>query len=114
MRIRVDDLVEVIAGDDKGVRGRVLRVDRKEGRILVEGVNVVLKHVRPSRQARQGGRLSKERPINASNVMLVCPSCNQTTRVGARFLPDGSKVRYCKKCDSNLGEISPARKRATK
>lgn len=114
MRIRVDDLVEVIAGDDKGVRGRVLRVDRKEGRVLVEGVNVVLKHVRPSRQARQGGRLSKERPIAISNVMLVCPSCDKATRVGARFLPDGSKVRYCKRCNANIGQIAPPRKRAAK
>ena len=106
MLIRVDDTVEVISGDDRGVRGRVLRVDRKAGRVVVEGVNVVLKHVRPSRQARQGGRLSKERPIDLSNVMLVCPSCKQRTRVGARFLADGSKVRYCKKCDVNIGQIS--------
>ena len=106
MLIRIDDTVEVISGDDRGVRGRVLRVDRQAGRVVVEGVNVVLKHVRRSRQARQGGRLSKERPIDISNVMLVCPSCKQRTRAGARLLDDGSKVRYCKKCDANIGQIS--------
>jgi len=109
MLIRIDDTVEVISGDDRGVRGRVLRVDRKAGRVVVEGVNVVLKHVRRSRQARQGGRLSKERPIDLSNVMLVCPACKQRTRAAARFLADGSKVRYCKKCDANIGQISRAK-----
>ncbi|MGQ9505541.1 MAG: 50S ribosomal protein L24 [Thermogutta sp.] len=111
MLIRIDDTVEVISGDDRGVRGRVLRVDRQTGRIVVEGVNVVLKHVRRSRQARQGGRLSKERPIDMSNVMLVCPACKQRTRVGKRLLDDGSKVRYCKKCDANIGQISRAKTR---
>lgn len=109
MLIRIDDTVEVISGDDRGVRGRVLRVDRKTGRVVVEGVNVVLKHVRRSRQARQGGRLSKERPIDLSNVMLVCPACKQKTRVAARFLEDGSKVRCCKKCDAYIGQISRAK-----
>lgn len=114
MWIRVNDTVQVISGDDRGMRGRVLRIDRTNGRVVVEGVNIMLKHVRPSRQARQGGRLSKEHPISLSNVRLICPACSRPTRVGARFLNDGSKVRYCKKCDANIGQISAPKARANK
>ena len=114
MWIRVNDTVQVITGDDRGIRGRVLRIDRANGRVVVEGVNVMLKHVRPSRQARQGGRLSKEHPVNLSNVKLVCPACSSPTRVGVRFLDDGSKVRYCKKCGANIGQISAPKNRTNK
>jgi large subunit ribosomal protein L24 len=75
----------------------------------VEGVNRVYKHVRRSQRNPQGGRLSKELPIQISNVMLVCPKCNQTARSGARYLNDGRKERYCKKCGASQGEIAPAR-----
>ena len=71
MRIKLDDIVVVIAGDDKGVRGKVLRVDHEAGKVVVEGVNRVYKHVRKSQKNPQGGRLSKEMPIHISNVMLV-------------------------------------------
>ena len=109
MRIKVDDSVMVIAGNSRGTQGRVLKVDRAAGKVVVEGVNQVYKHVRRSQRNPQGGRLSKEMPIPVSNVMLVCSSCNQATRVGARFTKDGSKERFCKKCGSGLGEIAPAR-----
>jgi len=109
MHIRVDDVVEVITGEDK-VRGKVLRVLRDEGRIIVEGVNRAYRHIRRSQKNPQGGRLSKEMPINISNVLLVCTSCNQPTRTGARFKPDGAKERYCKKCGSGIGALAPARK----
>jgi large subunit ribosomal protein L24 len=111
MRIKSNDTVEVICGDDSGTRGRVLRIDNKTGRVLVEGVNRVFKHVRKSQKSPQGGRLKKEAPLQLSNVLLVCGACNAATRTGARYLPDGSKERYCKKCGAGVGQIAPAKKR---
>jgi large subunit ribosomal protein L24 len=108
MHIRVDDVVEVITGADK-LRGKVLKVLRGEGRIIVEGVNRAYRHIRRSQKNPQGGRLSKEMPVDISNVMLVCTSCNQATRTGARFREDGTKERYCKKCGAVIGIISPPR-----
>lgn len=119
MHIRVDDIVEVISGADRGrggnrTRGKVLKVMREEGRLVVEGVNRVYRHVRRSQKNPQGGRLSKEMPLQISNVMLVCTSCGKAARTGARFLEDGSKVRYCKKCNTAIGQIAPARAAHTK
>ncbi len=82
MQIKVDDIVEVIAGDDREVRGRVLTVNPQTGKLVVEGVNLVYKHVRRSQRNPQGGRLSKEMPVQVSNVLLVCQKCNQATRLG--------------------------------
>lgn len=114
MRIRRDDLVEVITGADKGERGRVLSVDREAGKVVVEQVGLVYKHVRRSQKNPQGGRLSVERPIYASNVMYVCQSCNNTTRLGVRYTKDGSKERFCKSCDASAGVISPPKERYAK
>ncbi|MDD3470269.1 MAG: 50S ribosomal protein L24 [Thermoguttaceae bacterium] len=105
MRIRKDDTVEVIAGADKGTRGRVIRVDRGSDRVVVEGVNRVYKHVRRSRKTPKGGKLSKEAPLSVSNVLLVCTSCGKATRIGVRFAADGSKERFCKKCGASTGVI---------
>ena len=109
MHIRVDDIVEVIAGEDR-LRGKVLKVLRDDAKIVVEGANRVYKHVRRSQKNLQGGRLSMEMPISISNVLLVCPSCGKPTRTGARFRPDGTKDRFCKKCDAAIGVIAPPRK----
>lgn len=109
MHIRVKDTVEVRTGDDRGVRGKVLSVNRQTGKLLVEGVNRVYKHVRRSQRNPQGGRLSKEMPVQMSNVLLVCEGCSAATRTGARYLDDGSKERYCRKCGRSLGQISPPR-----
>jgi len=109
MLIKVDDMVEVMAGDERGLRGKVLAVNREAGTVIVEGVNRVYKHVRRSQKNPQGGRLSKEMPIRASNVMLVCPQSNKPTRVGVRYLPDGSKERYSKKSGVSMGAIAPPR-----
>jgi len=114
MHVRSNDTVEVITGEQKGTRGRVLRVEHADDKVVVEGVNKVLKHVRRSQRNPQGGRLSREMPIPLSNVMLVCEACNAATRTGTRLLDDGSKVRYCKKCKAALGQISPAKKRRAK
>ena len=107
MRLRSEDVVEVIAGDDCGERGKVLQIDRKAQRVIVEGVNRVYKHVRRTQKNPQGGRLSKEMPIRMSNVALVCPSCNAATRVGARTTEDGGKERFCRKCGAAIGELKP-------
>jgi large subunit ribosomal protein L24 len=110
MHIRLNDTVEVIAGDDRGQRGKVLAVDLDAGKVVVEGVNRVYKHVRRSQRNPQGGRLSKEMPIPVSNVMMICPQSNKPTRVGFRYLADGTKERYAKRSGISLGTISPARK----
>jgi large subunit ribosomal protein L24 len=112
MHIRKGDIVEVLTGDDRGKRGRVLSVLPTKGKILVEGVNRVYKHMRPSRRNPQGGRLSKEMPVDISNVQLICPQTNKPTRVGVRVLPDGTKERYSKKSGVAMGIISQARKAA--
>lgn len=109
MHIRLNDMVEVIVGDDRGQRGKVLAVDPEAGKIIVEGVNRVYKHVRRSQRNPQGGRLSKEMAIPVGNVMLVCPQTNKRTRVGYRYQKDGTKERYAKKSGVSLGTISPAR-----
>ncbi len=110
MHIKTKDTVEVIAGADRGEKRKVLAIDREAGRVVVEGVNRVYKHVRRSQKNPQGGRLSKEMPIQLSNVLLVCPKCNRGRRTGARIARDGSKERYCKKCGAGLGEIAPPKK----
>lgn len=114
MHIRVNDMVEVIAGDDGGQRGKVLAVQPRAGKLIVEGVNRVYKHVRRSQRNPQGGRLSKEMPIPVSNVMVICPQTNKPTRLGVRYLADGTKERYAKRSGVSLGSISPARKRYAK
>src|SRR5262249_35352554 len=97
MFIKKDDTVEVMAGGDKGKRGRVLKVDPTNGKVLVEGINKVYRHLKPNRRNQQGGRLSKEMPVDSSNLLLICPQTNRPTRVGVRYLPDGSKELYAKR-----------------
>ena len=114
MRIKSNDTVKVIAGEDRGSTGKVLRVDRKRGKLVVEGINRVYKHVRRGQKNPQGGRLSKEMPIAASNVLLVCEGCGAASRVGMRYLPNGAKERYCKKCGASNGQVSPAKAKYAK
>ncbi len=109
MHIKANDTVEVITGDDLGVRGKVLSVDHEAGKLIVEGVNRVYKHVRRSQRNPQGGRLSMEMPVQMSNVMYVCHKCSKASRTGARYLADGSKERYCKKCGAAQGQVAPPR-----
>src|SRR5689334_8034563 len=114
MNIRKDDIVEIITGDDAGtpghrVTGRVLQVFPDRHKVKVEGINLVYKHLKPSRRNPQGGRLSKEMPVDVSNVMLFCATCRRGVRVGRRYLGDGSKERYCKKCGTGLGRLSKPR-----
>lgn len=104
LRIRRGDLVQVIQGKEKGKRGKVIKVDPERGRVYVEKLNLIKKHMRKTQRNPQGGIIEKEGPIHISNVMLVCPKCDKPRRFGAKFLADGKKVRYCKKC----GEVIEA------
>ncbi|TFG46230.1 MAG: 50S ribosomal protein L24 [Dehalococcoidia bacterium] len=97
MKIKKDDNVLVIAGKDRGKSGKVRQVATAE-RLLVDGVNMIKKHARPSGQARQAGIIEREAPIHASNVMLLCSKCSKPARLGKRVLADGKKVRFCKSC----------------
>jgi len=99
-RIKKGDNVEIISGDDLGARGEVLRVSLKDNRVVVSGVNMVIKHQDAQRAGRsqvQGGRVQFEAPMSLSNVMLVCPSCNEASRIGFGEV-DGHKTRTCRKC----------------
>jgi large subunit ribosomal protein L24 len=105
MKIKAGDTVEVIRGEDRGMRGTVRIALPKEDKVIVEGVNIVIKHQRPipaGRQQTPGGRIELEAPIDVSNVMLVCPSCQERTRVSVTRLDDGQKVRVCKKCQAQI------------
>ena len=108
MNIRKDDTVQVLTGDDKGRTGRVLRVLVDKGKVVVEGINRVYKHMKPSRRNPQGGRLSKEMPVDVSNLALFCPNCRRGVRVARRINENGSKERVCKNCDRSLGIIRKA------
>src|SRR4029077_4732423 len=108
------DIVEVITGDDAGTNkarttGRVLKVLPEANKVLVEGINRVYRHMKPSRRNAQGGRLSKEMPVAISNVLLYCATCRRGVRIGRRYTADGRKERYCKKCGTGLGLLSKAR-----
>ncbi len=109
MKIRRGDMVQVIAGDDAGTTARkVLAVVAGGKKVLVEGANRVYKHVKRGHpRSPQGGRLSKEMPIDISNVLLYCDSCGRGVRVGYRYTKDGSKERCCKICEAGLGSVSP-------
>jgi large subunit ribosomal protein L24 len=111
MHIRKGDTVQVVAGDDSGSRGTVLSVDRKSGKVVVEGINKVYKHVRRGHpKSPQGGRLHIELAVDASNVMLICPETNKPTRVGVKVNEDGSKELIAKKSGARLRQLSPAKK----
>ncbi|HOA63264.1 MAG: 50S ribosomal protein L24 [Acholeplasmataceae bacterium] len=101
MHVKKGDTVIVIAGDYKGKVGKVLQVLRKENRVVVEGVNIVSRHMRPSQAYPDGGIIKKEAPIHASNVQVLDPKTNQPTRVGKKIV-DGKKVRYAKKSGTVL------------
>ena len=104
MRIRAGDTVLVIAGRDKGKTGRVERNYPSENRVVVEGVNVVTKHMQGRPGVRQSGRIQMEAPLHASNVVLICNKCNQPTKARVSFLETGSKVRSCTKCQEVIDD----------
>ena len=101
LHFKKDDQAIVIAGKEKGKSGKILSMISKKECVLIEKVNLVKRHSRPSAKNRQGGIIEKEAPIHISNVMILCSKCNSPVRIGRKTLEDGKKVRYCKKC----GEI---------
>ena len=103
--VKKNDRVKVLSGRDRGKRGRVLFVDTKEGRIIVEGLNLVKKTQRPSQQNQKGGIIDVEAPINISNVMVVCPKCDRPSRIRKKTLENDKRVRICGKCGEILDKV---------
>ena len=104
MRIKKGDMVRIITGNDRGKDGKILKVFPDSGRIIVEKVNLIKRHTRASKDVPQGGIIEKEGPINASNVMLVCPNTGKQTRIGKDLLSDGSRARVSKKSGEMLND----------
>jgi len=98
-RIKKNDTVMVLAGRDRGKTGKVLKILVDKNRAVVEGVNFVKKHIRRTREEQQGGIIQKESSIQLSNLALYCKGCNRATRIGITNLSDGTKARFCKKCN---------------
>ena len=101
MKIRKNDKVKIIAGKDKGKSGKILRVFPAEKKVLVEGANLIKKHVRPRREGEKGQRVEVPAKLNISNIMLVCPKCGKDVRIGFKQSA-GIKARICKKCQSEI------------
>ena len=102
MNVKKGDTIVVLSGKDKGKQGKILKSDPKGGKVIVEGVNVAMKHRKPRKQGEEGGIVKMETPIYACKVMLVCPKCGKPTRPAFRILDDGSKARVCRKCGENI------------
>ena len=111
LNIKTGDKVQVISGAEKGSKGKVVQVSAKEGKIIIEGVNMVTKHVKPKQAGQLGGRIQAEGAMYASKVMLVCPKCGKATRVGHKLAHSARKnkdvnVRACKKCGEMLDKVN--------
>jgi len=102
MKIKKNDMVLVITGKDRGKKGKVRRALPKDGRVVVEGLNMIKRHSRARRAARQAGIVELEAPLHVSDVMLLCSKCKKPARVGIRTLEDGRKVRFCRTCQEVL------------
>jgi large subunit ribosomal protein L24 len=100
--VRRGDTVAVIAGRERGKRGKVLRVLPAAGRVVVEKINMMKKHQRPTQKLRQGGIIEREAALSLSNVLLVCGRCDQPSRAGIKVLADGRKVRVCRRCGETI------------
>lgn len=98
IHVKTGDTVKILTGKDNGKTGKVLAVSPKEGKVIVEGLNLVTKHVKPRRQGEAGGIVKAEAALYACKVQLVCPKCDKGTRVGHKIDEDGNKVRICKHC----------------
>lgn len=102
LHIKKGDLVAVTTGKDKGKKGKIIRTLSTKSRVIVEGVNMVKRHTRPTQKSPQGGIISKEGPIHISNVQIVCPSCGQPTRIGRHKIAEGKGIRICRRCGAEL------------
>ncbi len=104
LHVKTGDTVMVLSGKDKGKKGKVLSVNPTDKKVIVEGVSVATRHKKPRKQGETGGIVKQETPIYASKVQLVCPKCGKAARTGVKFLENGSKVKYCKKCNEMLDD----------
>ena len=104
MHVKRGDTVKVIAGKDKGKEGKIIAAIPSKNKVIVEGVAMVKKHQKAKMQGQESGIIHMEAPIDASNVMRVCPSCGKAARTGIKILADGSKQRYCKKCNESFND----------
>jgi large subunit ribosomal protein L24 len=104
-RVKKNDKVRIIAGKDAGKSGKVLFVDKKHSRVIVEGLNIVKKTRRPDQQNQKGGIIDIEAPLNISNVKVICPKCDEASRVKRKRLEDGKLVRICGKCGEILDKV---------
>lgn len=102
LSVKKDDMVIVLSGKDKGVRGKVISAMPESGKVIVQGVNVASRHTKPRKEGQEGGIIKKEAPIYACKVMRVCPKCQKPTRSAHKILADGKKVRVCKQCGAEL------------
>lgn len=102
MNLRVNDQVEVITGKDKGRVGKILRIDSPPNRAVVERLNMIKRHTKPTDATQPGQIIEREASLHISNLMFVCPECAKTVRIGKKLLEDGSKVRVCKSCDATI------------
>lgn len=100
MKLKKGDQIVVIAGKDKGRKGKIEKILPKQGRILIPGINVFKKHLRPRGEGQPGGIIDVVKPLSASNVALLCPKCGKQTRIGWQINKDGSKTRICRKCQA--------------
>jgi large subunit ribosomal protein L24 len=103
LSIKKNDTVLVVTGKEKGKKGRVISVELKKDKVLIERINMIKRHMKPSKKYSQGGIIEKEAPLHISNVMLVCSKCDKPTRIGNTVLSDGKKARICKKCKEVIG-----------
>ncbi len=101
-KVKKNDIVVVISGKEKGKKGRVLKVHPAEGRLVVEKVNFIKRHQRPTQKQRKGGIIEKEGPIQMSKIMILCKKCDRPTKVGVAVLEDGKKQRFCRRCKETL------------
>jgi len=102
IKLRINDQVEVISGKDKGRVGKILKINNNSNNVVVERINMIKKHMKPTDASQPGQIIEREAPIDISNLMLICPECAKTVRIGNKILEDGSKIRVCKKCSATI------------
>lgn len=102
LKVKKGDVVKVIAGNDRGKRGEVMKVLLEGERLIVKGVNIITRHQRPTARQREGGIIEREGTIHVSNVLVICPSCDRPTRVGFKISETGEKMRTCKQCQETF------------
>lgn len=109
IHVKTGDMVYILSGKDRGKKGKVIKVLPREGKVLVEGINMSTKHMKPTKRYQQGGIIKQESPISSSNVMLICDKCKNPTKVAKKVFEDGQKARVCKKCNEIIDVVKEAK-----